>query len=114
MMKSKLSHIYRTPVTYEMYRHYYYIYQQQHSTGYIESTYTHDQFPANLEKKRYILQQFKYYNATNLDVDYGTPKASYPTGTHVLKYAVDKNAISFKLSNGVVQVDITGVGYLYT
>ncbi|CAO3658664.1 unnamed protein product [Rhizopus microsporus] len=85
-------------------KHYYYLYQQQHSTGYIESTYIHDQFPANLEKKRHILQQFKCYNVTNLDVDYGTPKASYPTGTHVLKYAVDKNAISFKLSNGVVQV----------
>ncbi|CEG80721.1 hypothetical protein RMATCC62417_15017 [Rhizopus microsporus] len=84
-------------------KHYYYLYQRQHSTGYIESTYTHDQFPANLEKKRHILQQFKYYNVTNLDVDYGTPKASYPTGTHVLKYAVDKSAISFKLNNGVVQ-----------
>lgn len=41
-----------------------------------------------------------------LAVEYNAPKAIYPTGTHVMKYAVDKDAISFKLNNGVVQVCI--------
>ncbi|KAI9260246.1 hypothetical protein BY458DRAFT_534825 [Sporodiniella umbellata] len=65
---------------------------------------THDaKLSPELEKKRFVLDQFKLYIKSNLAVNYNTPKATHPTGIHVIKYAVDKDAISFKLSNGVLQ-----------
>ncbi|KAG1054715.1 hypothetical protein G6F43_003292 [Rhizopus delemar] len=82
---------------------YFYYIHQENTNKHSEAIYAFDQFPAHLEKKRWILKQFKCYMINKLAVEYNAPKAIYPTGTHVMKYAVDKDAISFKLNNGVVQ-----------
>ncbi|CAO3658419.1 unnamed protein product [Rhizopus stolonifer] len=83
--------------------YFFYSYQQENTNDYMDTIYTLDNMPDDIKKKRYILNQFKLYMKSHLAVEYSSPKATQPTGIYVMKYAVDQSAISFKLSNGVIQ-----------
>lgn len=69
---------------------------------YVEQIYRH--VPYELEKKASLLQKFGTYEEKELKHDQSIPKTKQLNKVYLLKYYVSEEAITFRLSNGVIQV----------
>ncbi|KAI8993517.1 kinase-like domain-containing protein [Pilobolus umbonatus] len=72
----------------------------------VKIVYSADEIPAELKKKYGVLSKFKEYMTNNLLTHDAGEKTQDSSGIHVVKYSVFKQGISFRLSNGVVQLNL--------
>lgn len=79
---------------------YYYVWFQD--DRFVEQVYTY--VPQELEKKASLLKQFGLYEEKELKHDQSIPKTKELNKVYLLKYYVSEEAITFRLSNGVIQV----------
>ncbi|GAN04909.1 protein serine/threonine kinase [Mucor ambiguus] len=82
---------------------YYYVSYRAEDDRYVEQIYTH--VPHELEKKASLLQRFGAYEEKELKHDQSIPKSKQLNKVYLLKYYVSKEAITFRLSNGVIQLN---------
>ncbi|CEP11079.1 hypothetical protein [Parasitella parasitica] len=82
---------------------YYYVSYRAEDDRYVEQIY--NSVPAELEKKARLLQKFGSYEQKELKHDQTIPKTTQLNKTYLLKYYVDQEAITFRLSNGAVQLN---------
>lgn len=57
-----------------------------------------------MHKKCTVLQNFMSYISTSQPLNLVVPQATELSTTHVFKYLISDEAITFRLNNGVVQV----------
>lgn len=82
---------------------YYYVSYRPEDDRYVEQIYT--QVPSELEKKVHLLQKFGNYEEKELKHDQSIPKTAQLNKIYLLKYYVSEEAITFRLSNGAVQLN---------
>ncbi|KAI9469947.1 MAG: kinase-like domain-containing protein [Benjaminiella poitrasii] len=83
----------------------YYHYTERKNHEIIEKEFEEAKVPVELKKKCAILNKFKSYEGKKLKREYGVPKATTCTTTRLYKYFVSDDAIAFRLSNDVIQVN---------
>lgn len=81
---------------------YYYVSYRAEDDRYVEQIYTN--VPSELNKKVSLLQKFGMYEEKELKHDQPIPKTKQLNKIYLLKYYVSEEAITFRLSNGAVQV----------
>ncbi|KAI8641306.1 hypothetical protein BD408DRAFT_418302 [Parasitella parasitica] len=82
---------------------YYYVSYRAEDDRYVEQIYNN--IPPELEKKAKLLHKFGSYEEKELKHDQTIPKTTQLNKIYLLKYYVDEEAITFRLSNGAVQLN---------
>ncbi|KAL9539591.1 hypothetical protein MBANPS3_010176 [Mucor bainieri] len=82
---------------------YYYVSYRAEEDRYVEQVYAN--LPQELEKKAKLLQRFGAYEEKELKHDQSIPKTKRLNKVYLLKYYVSEEAITFRLSNGVIQLN---------